>query len=81
MNVRVRLFAALREAAGCEAVELDLPGPATIGRLRRQLAERLPSSAEMVARAMFALGTEYATDATEIPPHADVACIPPVSGG
>jgi hypothetical protein len=35
----------------------------------------------MVGRAMFALGTEYATDATGIPPDTDVACIPPVSGG
>jgi len=81
MKVRVRLFAAVREAAGCESVEIDVPKAATVGEVRRRLAERLPAAAELIRRAMFAVGTEYATDATEIPPNADVACIPPVSGG
>jgi sulfur-carrier protein len=81
MKVRVRLFAGVRDAAGCDSVELELPAGATIAGLRRELAERFPSSAGITGRAMFALGTQYAADATEIPPGADVACIPPVSGG
>jgi molybdopterin converting factor small subunit len=30
---------------------------------------------------MFAIDAEYAIDATTIGPAAEVACIPPVSGG
>jgi molybdopterin converting factor small subunit len=30
---------------------------------------------------MFAIDAEYAVDATPIPLAAEVACIPPVSGG
>jgi molybdopterin converting factor small subunit len=30
---------------------------------------------------MLAVNTEYADDEMRIPPEADVACIPPVSGG
>lgn len=81
MNVRVRLFAAMREAAGREELDLDLPEPATVEQLRRRLAEQLPAVADLVGRAMFAVENQYATDATEVLPDANVACIPPVSGG
>jgi molybdopterin converting factor small subunit len=30
---------------------------------------------------LFAMDAEYATDETEVRPNADLACIPPVSGG
>ncbi len=81
MNVRVRLFAAARQAAGCETVELDLPQGATIGELRRRLAGQLPQMSGLVGQVMFAVDAEYARDSDEIAPGADVACIPPVSGG
>jgi molybdopterin converting factor subunit 1 len=81
VNVQVRLFAAARQAAGCETVELDLPQGATIGELRRRLAGELPKMSGLVGQVMFAIDTEYARDSDEIRPGADVACIPPVSGG
>ena len=81
MKIRLRLFAAAREAAGCDSVELELPGGATIGQLRRQLAARIPGLAGLAEHVMFAVDTEYADDTTPIPPQAEVACIPPVSGG
>ena len=81
MNVRVRLFAGARQAAGRDAVELDLPDGASIGDLRRQLAAQIPPLSGLVAHMMFALGTDYADDGAILPPDADVACIPPVSGG
>ena len=80
-RVRVRLFAGVRETAGCETLELELRAPATVGELRRHLAERLPDAAKLVRRAMFAVGTQYASDDVEIAPGTEVACIPPVSGG
>jgi len=81
VNVRVRLFAAIRDAAGREEVELDLPEPATVEHLRRCLSERVPGAAELIGRAMFAVENQYATDTTPLPTGATVACIPPVSGG
>lgn len=81
MNIRVRLFAVARQAAGRDAVDLDLPEGATIGDLRRRLGVDVPQLSGLVAQMMFALGTDYADDAAIIPPDADVACIPPVSGG
>lgn len=81
MKVRVRLFATARQAAGREWVELETVEGATIGQLRRQLGAQVPQLAGLLGQTMFALGTRYASDETAIPPGADVACIPPVSGG
>lgn len=81
MNVRVRLFAAARQAAGCDRLDLELPEGTTIGQLRRRLAVEVPELSGLLQRVMFAIDTEYAGNMAEIPPGADVACIPPVSGG
>lgn len=52
-----------------------------MGQLRRELGSQVPGLSGLLDRMMFALGTRYAGDETLIPPGADVACIPPVSGG
>jgi molybdopterin converting factor small subunit len=40
-----------------------------------------PELAPILRRAMIAVNTDYAGDDTVIPASAEVACIPPVSGG
>jgi len=81
VKVRVRLFAVAKQVAGRESVEIDLPEGATIAQLRDQLGARVPLLAGIVGQMMFAVDVQYANDQTPIPPGADVACIPPVSGG
>jgi len=81
VKVRVRLFAVAKQVAGRESVELDLPEGATIAQLREQLGVQVPPLSGIVAQMMFAIDVQYANDQTRIPPGADVACIPPVSGG
>lgn len=81
MKVQVRLFAAARQAAGSSTVELELPVGATVGQLRDRLAGEFPQLSALVRQAMFAVDAEYVRDGVEIRPGADVACIPPVSGG
>ncbi|OHB67737.1 MAG: hypothetical protein A2V70_05985 [Planctomycetes bacterium RBG_13_63_9] len=81
MNVRVQLFAGARQAAGRGLIELQLAEEATIGELRRRLAAEIPPMAGLLQRSMFAIDAEFVDDRQEIPAGADVACIPPVSGG
>ena len=81
MNVKVRLFAVARQLAGAETVQIDLPRDATIAELRHHLAERFPELVRFGPQLRFAVNTEYAEDSTRIDENADVACIPPVSGG
>ena len=81
MKLDVRLFAAARQTAGRDSIDVELPEGTTIGRLRNQLAAEFPQLAGLVQQAMFSIDAEYAADTEEIHPDADVACIPPVSGG
>ncbi|HEX4148496.1 MAG TPA: MoaD/ThiS family protein [Pirellulales bacterium] len=81
MIVRCRLFAAARDQAGNEVVELELPDSSTIGDLRARLAAQYPGLAPLVPHLMFAIDSAYAADDTAIPRRAEIAGIPPVSGG
>ena len=81
MNIHVQLFAVARQLAGREMVAVSVAEPATIGQLRRALGEQFPSLASVLPHVMFAVNAEYADDQSLIPPGAEVACIPPVSGG
>lgn len=81
MIVRVRLFAIARQLAGLRHWETNLPDHALVADLRRQLAREIPAIAGLLDQLTFAIDAKYAGDCEKIPPGADVACIPPVSGG
>lgn len=81
MIVHVRMFAALRETLGSSRLAVEMPSGATVGQLRRQLAEQFPRVSNLTGAMMVAVNSRYAGEATEIGPNDDVACIPPVSGG
>lgn len=81
MRVRVRLFAASRELCGTGAIDLDLVDGATIADLREALAANAPPLSKIMPQLLFAVGTRYADDKTPLVAGAEVACIPPVSGG
>ena len=81
MNVRVRLFAVARQAAGRDSVEIELPEGATIADLRDRLAIEVPPLSGLLPHMMFAIDAQYVPLGTVLRPGADVACIPPVSGG
>ncbi|MCL6501854.1 MAG: MoaD/ThiS family protein [Pirellulales bacterium] len=81
MNLRVQLFAAVRDAAGTPVLEVPYTPGMTVADLRRLLVERLPALTALAPYLHFAIHADYAADGTVIPPDADVACIPPTSGG
>jgi molybdopterin synthase sulfur carrier subunit len=81
VNLEVKLFALAREAAGNGAVRVALPAGATVADLRRHLAEQYPALAPLVGQMLVAVGAEYAEDDQTLDGAAEVACIPPVSGG
>ena len=81
MKIRVLLFALARQLAAAEFMDVELSEQPTVGELRRQLAEACPALAQLSAHALFAVNAEYAADSAAIPANAEVACIPPVSGG
>jgi MoaE-MoaD fusion protein len=76
MQVRVRLFAALRERAGTDTIELELSSDARVGDALEQLGE-LTDGVPVV----MAVNREYATPAAPLHAGDELALIPPVSGG
>src|SRR4029079_8531819 len=74
VRISVRLFAGLRERAGADHVELDLPDDARAVDVLRAMGLE-------PGQCIVALDREYAeADARVLPSH-EVALIPPVSGG
>jgi molybdopterin converting factor subunit 1 len=77
----VQLFARARDLAGAGHVVVELHAGATVADLRRALAERYPPLAGFVDRCAVAVDTEFADDSQLLTPGAEVALLPPVSGG
>lgn len=76
MLVRVRLFAMLRERAGRDVLELELPDGARV----RDALERVGDIAGGLTLVM-AVNREYADADAPLAPGDELALIPPVSGG
>jgi molybdopterin converting factor subunit 1 len=82
VNVRIRLFAILRERAGAESIELSLEDDATVADALRELKQRGPL-ADLLAGlpVLMAVNRDYASPATRLRADDELALIPPVSGG
>jgi molybdopterin synthase catalytic subunit/molybdopterin converting factor small subunit len=73
MRLTVRLFAGLKELAGAQTVDLELPEPATVADVRGAFGGAGPY--------IVAINREYAGDEEPVSAGDEVALIPPVSGG
>jgi molybdopterin converting factor subunit 1 len=81
MKWSVRLFARAKDLAGCEWVAVDLPAGTTAGDLRLHLAAAYPALAGLLARSALGVNDEFADDSLPLPEGAEIALLPPVSGG
>jgi MoaE-MoaD fusion protein len=82
MTVTVRLFAILRQRAGRDSVEIELPEDATVADAFERLAG-VAGIEELVERMplRMAVNREYATGSAPIAAGDELALIPPISGG
>jgi molybdopterin converting factor subunit 1 len=81
MQVTVKLFGSIREAAGAKELAMSLPEGADVGDLRRLLARDHPSFEEMGHRLRVAVNYEVVSGDTPLREGDEVAFLPPVSGG
>lgn len=81
MKLTVKLFAAARELAGRDEIEVELPSGATVAELREAIGAGWPKLAPLAARSLAAVNEEYRVDATPLRDGDVAALIPPVSGG
>ncbi len=80
MKVSVRLFAGLRERAGGQHVEVELPEGAVVEDLLAAMGST-PVGALAPGQCVVAINREYAPKDEPIREGDEVALIPPVSGG
>ena len=82
MDVRIRLFAQLRERAGSEFLDTELADGATVADALRELAQRPPLDA-LLARLPVRMAVNRELAGADVRLHAgdELALLPPVSGG
>lgn len=80
-EIRVKLFAGAREAVGSAEVAVFATPETTAGELLDLLVEEFPDAAEILRSCRVAVEREFAADGSVVPKDAEVALIPPVSGG
>ena len=81
IRLTVLFFAAFRDRTGLRQTRLDLPPGALVEDLRLRLADLFPALAPALPSALIAVNKEFAFDGDPLPPGAELAVFPPVSGG
>jgi len=81
MQVTVKLFGSIREAAGAKELAVVVPEGSTVADLRRLLARDHPSFEEMADRLRVSVNYEFAPWESALSEGDEVAFLPPVSGG
>jgi molybdopterin synthase catalytic subunit len=78
------LFGGLRGNAGCDSIEIELPaaqGTVIVADLLQACAQQHPQLAAWLPHVRVAVDAEYVRNADPVPPGAEIALLPPVSGG
>jgi len=77
----ILFFATLKDRTGVRRTTVNLPDGITVGALKVMLQDQYPSITPVLPNVLIAVNREYALDDTIIPPEAEIALFPPVSGG
>ncbi len=81
MRVTVKLFGSVREATGCKELAVDLAEGATLGDLRRGLAEDHAIFEQLGERLAASVNFDVVPFETALSEGDEVAFLPPVAGG
>lgn len=80
-HITVLFFATFREHSGARSAAIELDDTARIGDLKRRLTADYPAFNGLLGSALVSMNKEFAFDEDDIPPGAEIAIFPPVSGG
>lgn len=81
MRVRVIAFATASDVLGRTPVELELPDGSRLADLKREILARYPALEPLWPRLAIAVDSELSAVDRELTDGAEVALLPPVSGG
>jgi len=81
LNVKVRLFAGLKELVGGPEIVVSLNEGASVRNLEDELGREYPRLRPLLASLAFAVDEEYRARDYVLQENDVVALIPPISGG
>jgi molybdopterin converting factor subunit 1 len=81
IHLKVKFFAAPREALGTDEMALDIPAGSTVKDLIDILRSRYPVLDRYTRFLNVAVNRAYVGMQTELHEGDEVACLPPVGGG
>ncbi|MEO7973201.1 MAG: MoaD/ThiS family protein [Thermoanaerobaculia bacterium] len=81
MRLRILAFASASDVLGAPECSLELPAGARVDDLKQALLARYPALAPLLPRLAVAVDGEIASASGELRDGAEVALLPPVSGG
>ncbi len=80
-HIKLLFFATIRDRAGTKSLEIDIPADLTILELKEKLSTDYPELKDSLKSVLITINREYAFDEAIVPPSAEIALFPPVSGG
>jgi len=81
ISVSILFFGAARGIAGASQLDFQLPAPATVATLKREILAKYPALERFGRSLLVARNCEYAGDDTTLEMNDEIAFFPPVSGG
>ena len=79
--MKILLFAGLKEMLGDQDVDVDVLGK-SVSQVKDLLIAKFPEAENLIRRSHFAVGHDYVSDSFVFESQpAEIALIPPVSGG
>ena len=81
MQIKVKLFAILRDRAGTSDITLEIPRGSAASVALDSIATKFSTIKDLLPRAAIAINREYASRDAALNDGDELALIPPVSGG
>jgi len=81
MMVTILYFAQARERAGCASEQLELPQGSRVAQAREAIVRAHPALEPLWPHLALAVDGQLVSDARPLAPGAELALLPPVSGG
>ena len=81
MTITILLFARAKELVGTNRIALEVPEGAIAADIRRELGRIYPALAGLAQQSALAMNDDIVADECRLFPHAELALLPPVSGG
>jgi molybdopterin synthase sulfur carrier subunit len=81
MQLPILLFAGAKQIANTDQIFIEVPQPVTAGEILQRIADSMPELRGLASHSRLAVNGRYVTSQTIVETTAELALIPPVSGG